>query len=126
MDDLWEGVRFLHLMAMAFFVGGQLLLAVVVVPVERTSPDRPRMRAIARRFGAGTLIAICVLLATGAAMATHFDQWGSGTLHVKLALVAAVSLLIVWHMRRPDLHVLDGGILLGSLAIVWLGVSLAH
>jgi hypothetical protein len=29
-------------------------------------------------------------------------------------------------MRRPQLHALEGGIFIGSLAIVWLGVSLAH
>ena len=53
-----ELVRALHLLAMAFFVGGQLLLAVALVPTERRTPDRERMRAIARRFGWGTLVAI--------------------------------------------------------------------
>jgi uncharacterized membrane protein len=50
-DDLWQAVRWLHVLAMAFFVGGQLLLAIAVVPVERSAPDRDRLRAIARRFG---------------------------------------------------------------------------
>jgi hypothetical protein len=50
----------------------------------------------------------------------------SGTLHAKLALVAAVAALVVWHIRRPQLHALEAGIFVGSLAIVWLGVSLAH
>jgi uncharacterized membrane protein len=126
MSDLWLLVRVVHLLAMAFFVGGQLLLAAAVVPVERSAPDRERLRAIARRFGWGTLVAIGVLLATGAAMASHFHQWGSGTLHLKLALVAAVAGLIAWHMRRPELRVLDGAIFVASLAIVWLGVALAH
>jgi uncharacterized membrane protein len=119
-------IRVLHLVAMAFFVGGQLMLAAVVVPVERTAPDRERLRAMARRFGWGTLIAIGVLIATGAAMASEYDLWDSGTLHVKLALVAVVALLVVWHMRRPQMHALEGAIFAGSLAIVWLGVSLAH
>jgi uncharacterized membrane protein len=111
---------------MAFFVGGQLLLAAAVVPAFRGARDRAPRRAIARRFGWGTLIAIGVLVATGAALATEFAQWGDGTLHVKLTLVALVAVLIVWHMRRPDLRALDGAIFLVSLAIVWLGVSLAH
>lgn len=74
MGDLWLAVRWLHVLAMAFFVGGQLLLAVAVVPVERRAPDRERLRAIARRFGYGTLMAIAVLLATGSAMASRFTS----------------------------------------------------
>ena len=122
--DLWDGVLWLHLLAMAFFVGGQLFLAVAVVPVERRSPDRERLRAVARRFGAGALVALAVLAATGSAMATHDSLWGDGTLQAKLALVVVAAVLVLLHIRRPDLHVLDGAILLVSLAIVWLGVTL--
>jgi uncharacterized membrane protein len=117
-------VRYLHLLAMAFFVGGQLFLVVAVVPSLRS--ERDRLRAIARRFGWGTLAAIGVLIATGVPLASHYNQWESGTLHVKLALVAAVAGLVAWHIRRPQLHVLEAGIFVGSLAIAWLGVSLAH
>lgn len=74
MSELWVGIRWLHLVAMAFFVGGQLMLAVAVVPVERRAPDPEHLREVARRFGYGTLAAIFV----------------------------------------------------GSLVIVWLGLSLAH
>jgi uncharacterized membrane protein len=126
MDELWIAIRWLHLLAMAFFVGGQLLLVAAVVPVERRAPDRERLRAIARRFGYGTLVAIGVLLVTGALMASHFNDWGDGTLHIKLALVAVVALLVVWHMRRPTMHALEAAIFLVSLAIVWLGLQLAH
>jgi uncharacterized membrane protein len=119
-------VRYLHLLAQAFFVGGQRFLVATVVPTLRGDDDRERLRAIARHFGWGTLAAIAVLIATGIPLATHFHQWDSGTLHVKLALVAVVAGLIVWHMRRPYLQPLEGGIFVGSLAIVWLGVSLAH
>jgi uncharacterized membrane protein len=119
-------VRYLHLLAMAFFVGGQLFLAVAVVPALRGDDGRDRLRAIARRFGAGTLVAIAVLIATGIPLASHFHQWGNTTLHVKLGLVAAVAALVVWHIRRPQLHALEGAIFAGSLVVVWLGVSLAH
>jgi uncharacterized membrane protein len=122
----WTAIHWLHLVAMAFFVGGQLFLAAVVVPALRGAETRPALRSIARRFGAGTLVAIGVLLATGAAMASHYQLWDDGTLHVKLALVALVAALVAWHMRRPQLHALEGTIFLGSLAIVWLGVSIAH
>jgi uncharacterized membrane protein len=119
-------VRYLHLLAMAFFVGGQLFLAAAVVPALRGEADRDRLRAVARRFGFGTLVAIAVLIGTGIPMASHFHQWEDGTLHAKLALVAAVAALVVWHIRRPELYALEGAIFVGSLAIAWLGVALAH
>jgi uncharacterized membrane protein len=119
-------IRYLHLLAMAFFVGGQLFLVAAVLPALRADADRDRLRTIARRFGWGTLAAIAVLVATGVAMASHFQQWGNTTLHVKLALVAVVAGLVLWHMRRPHQHALEGAIFVVSLAIVWLGVSLAH
>lgn len=122
----WEAVRWLHLLAMAFFVGGQIFLVACVVPVLRGAEGRSAMRAVARRFGAGTLAAVGVLLVTGAAMASHLDRWGDGTLQVKLALVALTGGLVVWHMRRPGLHALEGSIFLLSLIIVWLGLALAR
>jgi len=94
----WTLIRWLHLLAMGFFVGGQLMLAAIVVPVMRGS-DRAQLRAVARRFG---------------------------DLQVKLGLVVLVGLLIGWHTRKPELHALEGLIFLASLAIVWLGVSIAH
>jgi uncharacterized membrane protein len=122
----WLVVRWLHVLAMAFFVGGQLFLAAAVVPVERRAPDRERLRAIARRFGWGSLIALVVLVITGSAMAGHFDDWGRRELSIKLALVAIVAALTVWHMRRPANHALEGLIFVLSLAIVFLGLDLAH
>jgi uncharacterized membrane protein len=125
---MWEAVRWLHLIAMAFFVGGQLVLAAAVVPAFRGTAGRDRepLRAIARRFGQGTLVALAVLVLTGAAMASHFDDWGSSTLHVKLGLVVVVGALVGLHIRRPQSRALDGAIFVGSLAIVWLGVAIAH
>ena len=110
---------------MAFFVGGQLMLAATVVPALRGG-DREGLRSVARRFGYGTLVAIAVLIATGAVMASHYSLWGSSTLQWKLGLVAVTAVLVVWHMRRPQLHALEGLVFLTSLAIVWLGLSLAH
>ena len=81
----WEATRWLHLLAMAFFVGGQLFLAACVLLVMRD--DRPRLQAVARRFGWGTLGALAVLVGA---------RWMEGLVFVL------------------------------SLAIVWLGVALAH
>lgn len=123
--SFWNGVLWLHLVAMAFFVGGQLMLAAVVVPVLRGLQDGEPMRAAARRFGAGTLAAIGVLVVTGAALAGHTHRWGNSTLHVKLGLVVLVGILIAVHLRQPLSHALDAAIFLVSLAIVWLGVVVA-
>jgi uncharacterized membrane protein len=122
----WNAVLWLHLLAMAFFVGGQLMLAAVLVPVMRGAEDRTPLRVAARRFGVGSLIAIAVLIATGAAMASHDHRWGDSTLHIKLALVVLVGALILVHMRKPALHAIDGAIFLVTLAIVWCGVVLAN
>ena len=122
----WELVRWLHLLAMAFFVGGQLVLVAAVVPAFRGADDRTRLRAIARRFGWGSLVALAVLLATGAAMASHYVRWDDGTLQLKLTLVAVAGVLILLHMRRPDRHWIEGLVFVISLVIVWLGVALAH
>jgi putative copper export protein len=122
---LWNGILWLHLLAMAFFVGGQLMLGAVVVPVLRGAPDRAPLRAAARRFGFGTMAAILVLLATGAAMASHYHKWADSTLQVKLGLVFVVGGLIFAHLRRPEWRALDAATFLVSLAIVWLGIVVA-
>lgn len=75
MPDFWRAVLYLHLLSMAFFLGGQLVFGLAVVPVLRDDAERERMRAVARRFGKA--------------------------------------------------HALQGLILLVTLAIVWLGLTLA-
>jgi len=125
MDKVWFIVRWLHLLAAAFFVGGQLMLAAVVVPVLRGG-DGTAMRAVARRFGVGTLIAFAVLIATGVAMAEHLNLWSNTTFQAKLGLVVALGGLILWHLRKPRSHLLDGLIFLFSLAVLWLGLYLAN
>jgi uncharacterized membrane protein len=125
-STFWQAVLYLHLQAMAFFVGGQLVFGIAVVPVLRGDPDpeRERMRGIARRFGYGSLIALGVLVITGWAMASHYELWDSSTLQWKLGLVALVVVLTLVHLRRPKLHALQGAVLLATLVIVWLGLEL--
>ena len=88
-------LRYLHLLAMAFFVGGQLFLVAAVVPSLRAEADREGPRTIARRFSYGTLAAVAVLIGTGIPLASYFHQWESGTLDVKPALVAVVAGLVI-------------------------------
>src|SRR4051794_39862296 len=102
-DGAWLAIRWLHVLAMALFVGGQLFLVIAVLPVLRGG-DRAALRSVARRFGWASLAAVAVLIVTGSALAGHEHRWGSGTLHVKLALVVAVGILIAWHLRRPAAH----------------------
>lgn len=124
--EAWLAVRALHVLAMALFVGGQLVLVAAVIPAARAHGDRTQLRAVARRFGWASLGAILVLLATGSAMASHDHLWSDETLRVKLALVAVVGVLVGVHLRRPRSHVIEGLVFLVSLAIVWLGLALAH
>jgi len=121
----WNGVLWLHLLAMAFFVGGQLMLAAIVVPAVRGVEGGVPLRRAARRFGIGTLAAVGVLIVTGAAMAGHYHRWSDSTLQVKLGLVVLMAVLILAHMRRPTWHALDAAIFVVSLAIVWLGIVVA-
>lgn len=127
MSGFWQGVLYLHLLAMAFFVGGQLVFGIAVAPILRGDPDpeRTRMRAVARRFGYGSLVALGVLFVTGWAMASHYGLWDNSTLQWKLALVGAVIGLTIVHLRRPKLHALQAAILALSLLVVWLGLDLA-
>ena len=123
----WKIVRWLHLLAMAFFVGGQMFLVAAVVPSLRGGEeDRVRLRAIARRFGWGSLVALPVLLATGAAMASHFHRWGRRH--------AAREARARGPRRRPGplapapsaAALARGAVFVVSLVIVWLGLSIAH
>ena len=47
-------------------------------------------------------------------------------MQLKLTLVVVVAVLVIWHMRRPTMHVLEAAVFVLSLVIVWLGLSLAH
>ena len=122
----WELVRFLHLAGMAFFVGGQLVLVAVVTPAVRRHGTDEAMRAAARRFGIGSAVALVVIVATGAAMASHFGRWDDPTLHAKLALLVLVFVLIGLHVVTPYTRALSIGALGASLLIVWLGVRLVY
>lgn len=119
-----QALLFLHVVAMAFFLGGQLMLAATVVPVERSNPDPARMKAIARRFGAGSLIALVVLLFTGMMMASHYELWDNGEFQLKMGLVIALIFSVLAHLKLPKAHWLMGLTFLLTLGIVWIGLDL--
>ena len=124
MSTGWDIVLYLHLIAMAFFLGGQLVIGAALVPVERKAPEPDRMRAVARRFGWGSVIALTVSLLTGAALASHLNQWSSTTLNIKMGLFLVLIALIFLHMKYPKVHALQGATLLVTLVVVWLGLQL--
>jgi putative copper export protein len=123
--ESWEVIRFLHLLGVALFVGGQLMLVLVVTPALR-GQDAGLMRSAARRFGIASVGALIVIVATGAALASHFDRWGDTTLHWKIGLLVVVFVLTGLHTKVPYTRAISYAVLVTSLVIFWLGVALAH
>ena len=115
----WSAVRFLHVLAAMGWVGGQLLLSVVVLPALRGSgldPDvrAPIIRAAAKRFAfVANAVLLPTLLVTGPALAAHrhidfgvFDDSGYGRLFtIKMVLVVLSIVLAAAHgviaAKRP-------------------------
>jgi len=119
-----EFVLFVHVIAMAFFVGGQIMLAATIVPVERSNPDPTRMKAIAQNFGWGSLVALGTSILTGMLLASHYELWGEGTLHIKLTLLALTFVSLFAHMKYPRVHALMGLTFVLTLGVVWFGLEL--
>jgi putative copper export protein len=139
----WSLVRFLHVAGAALWVGGQLALTLVVLPLARhlLAPEaKDRFTAAAgRRFGMLTgAVFLPVQLATGWAMAWHKGvTWASlaepgygRTLATKLALFVVVMLAAAGHgiayaKGRAELaRALAVVSLVGSLGIVLLATAL--
>src|SRR5688500_9683264 len=123
--ELWELVRFLHVLGLALFVGGQIVLVVAIVPVLRGQPE-DLMLGVARRFGVASAVALLILLATGIAMASHFSRWEDETLQAKLAVLVLVLVLTGLHIASPRSRAVSLGLAASSLLVVWLGVALTH
>ena len=69
-------MRFVHVLSAMVWVGGQLLLSLLVLPVLRRRLDAPSRAPLARevgiRFGIFTLVIFLpVQVATGIALAVH-------------------------------------------------------
>jgi uncharacterized membrane protein len=122
----WTLVRYGHIVALAFFVGGQLLLVAAVAPALRRSGDEATMRLIARRFGVGSALALAVVVATGIALASHYELWGSEILQVKLMVLVLVGVLTGLHVASPKSRAISYGVVVGSLLVVWFGVKLTY
>lgn len=114
----WSLIRFVHVLGAMGWVGGQLLLSIVVLPVLRQHLEPalrgPLIRQTATRFAvvANTTL-LPLLLVTGVALAWHrgvtlgtFNDGGYGRLlGIKLVLVVVSVALAAVHgivaTRRP-------------------------
>lgn len=107
MDWVWAAIRWVHLLAAIAWIGGQLFLVLVVLPVLRgTLPPPQRMLLVAqlgRRFAVLSWIALALLVVTGflngerrgvawEALPTAGSTYGQ-VLFAKLCLVAVVIAL---------------------------------
>ena len=129
----WDTVRlFLHVLAAAIWVGGQLTLAALVPVLRRFGADAPGV--VARRFNQVAWTAFGVLVVTGIwnivavrSQISHSDSYRT-TLIVKLAVVAVSGVAAALHIRsrtarsRAVFGALTG---LSALAALFLGVLLA-
>lgn len=97
---MWTTIRFLHVLGATLWVGGQLTLTLVVMPIARRrlagAAQSVVVPPIGRRFALLTLaVMLPVQIATGIALAVHHGVTWSGltepgygrTLTAKLALV---------------------------------------
>ncbi|MFD5661585.1 hypothetical protein [Streptomyces hirsutus] len=130
----WSLVRFAHVAGAALWVGGQLALSLVILPLARrllAEEAKDRFTAAAgRRFGMLTgALFLPVQLGTGWAMVWHKGvTWASlaepgygRTLAAKLALFAVVMLAAAGHAIA---HSKDRTELARALAVVALAGSL--
>ena len=129
----WDTVRlFLHVLAATIWVGGQLILAVLVPVLRRFGADA--LGAAARRFNQVAWTAFGVLIVTGIwnivavrSQVSHNASYRT-TLIVKLTVVVVSGVTAALHVRsrtarsRAVLGALTG---LSALAALFLGVLLA-
>ncbi len=138
----WSLVRFVHVLSAMVWVGGQLVLSLLVLPALRTglAPDvrGPVVRTTATRFGIAANVALLpLLLGTGLALAAHrhvgwstLAEDGYGRLlSIKLTLVVLAVVLAALHgilaARRPSgARPLAMGSLASSVLIVVFATAL--
>ena len=143
MLGLWSLVRFLHVLGAIFWVGGQLTVSALILPIVRrqlAGPDRTSLlHTVGMRLGVLTVVAFIPLqLVTGFALAWHKGvTWASlaepgygRTLAAKLVAFALVMLAAGMHGwangngRRTLARALAISSLIGSLVVVLLATAL--
>lgn len=131
MHDL---LLFFHVIAMTFWLGGQLFLTLVAVPVLRGGGEQEReiTIAVARRYGTMSIVALMISIATGITMMVQLelDVAQLPALRHKLELLGLMLVATVAHTiagargyRRVSRIASFTGMLL-SLGVVWFGTQL--
>lgn len=121
-------IFYIHLLSATVWVGGLIVLGGLVPAVRSATDDRSVIRAMARRFGVISWIALGLLVLTGTSMV--FDRVWTGTLIAKIGLVMLSALLAVWHTvaardQSPAVRgAIQGVILILALVILALATTL--
>lgn len=100
---MYESLLFVHLVAVSFWLGGQLFLLAVVVPAVRNEDPQRRaqlLRAVGQRYGVVSIPVLLTILVTGIAMAGERELFVRGvpTFDHKLVAVAVVLASTVLHV----------------------------
>jgi len=119
-------VFYLHLVGATVWIGGLIVVATLVPAVRKVTDDREVIRAIARRFGVVSWIALGSQVLTGAWMAA--DRAWDNVLITKVSLVLVSAILAGWHTmaarnQSPALRGAIQGVIL-ILALVILGLAI--
>lgn len=119
-------VFYLHLVGATVWVGGLIVVATLVPAVRKATDDREVIRAIARRFGVVSWIALGSQVLTGAWMAA--ERVWDNVLITKVSLVLVSAILAGWHTmaarnQSPALRGATQGVIL-ILALVILGLAI--
>ena len=139
----WSLVRFVHVLSAMVWVGGQVTISLMVLPVARRLlrvEDRgPVLSAVGRRFGIFTVVAFLPLqVGSGLMLAWHngvtiaslADPGYGRTLAAKLMAFALVMVAAGGHgwamgtKRQAFARSLAIASLIGSLAVVLLATAL--
>lgn len=91
-------VRLVHLLSASVWMGGLIVLAVLVVALRRAGADRELLRAAARAFGVASWTAMGLAIATGLLQVVLIPlPWAYGRLHVKIGMVVLAVILAAVH-----------------------------
>lgn len=119
-------VLYIHILGATVWIGGLIVVAALVPAVRKVTTDREVIRAIARRFGVLSWIALGSQVLTGAWMAA--DRVWDTVLITKISLVLVSAVLAGWHTmaarsQSPALRGAIQGVIL-ILALVILGLAI--